>query len=88
MAILSSGFGFTPLAMTDDQQFILGLATLLVPTTASLINFLQARQTHGLVDGIAKKQVRRARAQGAASVRSALRDAPQVPPSGDGPSTA
>jgi hypothetical protein len=73
--------------MTDDQQFILAIVTLLVPTSASILAFLQGRQTHGLVDGMTKRSVRRARAQGAATMRSVLRDAPQVAPPGDGPST-
>lgn len=57
--------------MTDDQMFMVALLTALLPTAASVIGALQGRQTHKLVDGMSKRRVRQARAQGvSAGVRA------------------
>lgn len=53
--------------MTDDQQFILGLATLIVPTIASIFAYKKSASTHEAVNGMQAKKVRRARAQGHAA---------------------
>ncbi len=72
--------------MTDDQQYVVALATLVVPTIASVMALLQSRSTHSAVNGLNAKNMRRARAAGRASERSVRRAAPQRSVSGDGPS--
>jgi hypothetical protein len=52
--------------MTDDQQFILAIVTLIVPTAAATFATLQTRKTHQAVNGMLAKGTRRARAQGRA----------------------
>ena len=52
--------------MTDDQEFIVALATLIVPTIASLFAYRQSRSTHTAVNGMVAKNTRRARSQGRA----------------------
>lgn len=56
--------------MTDDQQFILALATLILPTIGSLFAYRQSRSTHTAVNGAVSKLNRRARAQGRAQGRA------------------
>ena len=38
--------------MTDDQQFWLAMATLIVPTIASIMGVRQTQQTHKAVNGL------------------------------------
>lgn len=79
--------------MTDDQQFILGLATLIVPTVASVLALWRTQATHAVVNGFAKTRERRARAAGRAQGRAdaAVGDSPHktevIPPLGSGPMT-
>lgn len=70
--------------MTDDQQFVIALVTVMVPTMASVLSLLQSRQTHTIVNGMQAKAIRRARTQGRAKERSVRRAAPQGSDSGDG----
>lgn len=57
--------------MTDDQQFILALATLIVPTIATILTYRKTSATHEAVNGVQRRLVRRARSQGvAAGVRA------------------
>ncbi len=50
--------------MTDDQQFILALATLIVPTVATVLTYRKTDQTHKAVNGIQTRALRRARTSG------------------------
>lgn len=70
--------------MTDDQQFILALATLIVPTLATVLTYRKTDQTHKAVNGIQVKAVRAARAKGRAAGVKAGQHAPGwgKPPSG------
>lgn len=65
--------------MTDDQQFVLALATLIVPTLASILTYRKADQTHQAVNGIQARAVRSARAEGVRSGASTLRRRRQPP---------
>lgn len=57
--------------MTDDQQFILALATLILPTAATILTYRKTSATHEAVNGVQRRLVRRARSQGvAAGVRA------------------
>ena len=69
--------------MTDDQQFIVGLITAIVPTSAAILTYLQSRSTHTAVNGLVAKNTRRARAQGRTQGRAEPRIvdlAPVQPP--------
>lgn len=74
--------------MTDDQQFILALATLIVPTVATVLTYRKTSQTHEVVNGVQKKLVKKARAQGVTSgtraanqaQRGAMGEAGKPPP--------
>ena len=50
--------------MTDDQQFILSMWTVIVPTIAAALAALQSRSTHSAVNGLLVKNMRRSRAAG------------------------
>lgn len=62
--------------MTDDQQFVLALATLLVPTIATVLTYRKTSQTHEAVNGAQKKLIKKARAQGVASGARAMKPPP------------
>jgi hypothetical protein len=66
--------------VTDDQQFLVALLTIVAPTIASLLALRQARETHTAVNGVLAKGTRRARAQGRAQGRAEV-----VPPRGPEP---
>jgi len=53
--------------VTDDQQFILGCLTLILPTVASVLAYRKTSQTHDTVNGMQAGKVRRARAEGRAA---------------------
>jgi len=59
--------------LTDDQQFILALATIVLPLAASILTYRKTVETHDAVNGMQVKKVgqvrRRARAAGVASER-------------------
>lgn len=73
--------------MTDDQQFWLGLATLIVPTIASVFAYRKTSDTHKAVDGMQARRVRAARKSARAEGVALGAHSPQwaKPPSTDVP---
>jgi hypothetical protein len=55
--------------VTDDQQFILGLATVLSTTVIQALAFRKLHQNSELLDGLGVKRERRAHRAGAALQR-------------------
>lgn len=73
--------------MTDDQQFILGCLTLILPTVASIFAYRKTSQTHEAVNGMQAKKERLARKSGrAAGKASQLRSDRETMGQGGNPS--
>lgn len=64
--------------MTDDQQFILGCLTLILPTVASVLAYRKTDQTHQAVNGMQVKAINKARAQGRSTGARAERGAEAI----------